>query len=256
MHGTYNWEKHAAKSLHMHPQIDAESSELVMNTAQLLYREVGSAGSRGWFLSTGLDRLKNPLKYPFFHPDFDQFFPQQAKDPVDQRIYSRLPTTRSARVFKLLPTVDNTAEVRCRLQTVTLGGHRQYDALSYTWGGTSMHETIFVDGVPMPVTKNAASILRRLAAQEEGRVPSIWMDSVSMNLSDKEELSFTIPMLPDVFRNAAEVIVSLGEEAPDVAPALSLMFKLASTLEKLAKEPTLNVKKTRLTGFLRSNNEP
>lgn len=55
----------------------------------------------------------------------------------------------------------------------------EYFALSYTWGDSSIRDTIEIDGMVLGITQNCAAALRRMLKGESEIM--IWVDSICIN---------------------------------------------------------------------------
>jgi hypothetical protein len=97
----------------------------------------------------------------------------------------------------------------------------EYYALSYTWGDPTLCETIKIDGKRLGITRNCAAALRRMLRGKAQRY--IWVDSICINQANTsealEERGRQVAMMDQIYRNAIQVNVYLGEGDPasDVA---------------------------------------
>ncbi|KAF2269172.1 heterokaryon incompatibility, partial [Lojkania enalia] len=103
-----------------------------------------------------------------------------------------------------------------------------YEALSYTWGGQGLTEPIFCNGKSLLITKNLHSALLKLRLRQESRL--LWVDAICINQLDLNEKNKQIPLMMDIYKLAARVIVWLGSEADDSSLALTSMQFLDTTL--------------------------
>lgn len=106
-----------------------------------------------------------------------------------------------------------------------------YEALSYTWGTASTEKHVLVEsnvggGHDSPcagifVTDNLAEAMRRLRDTESAR--ALWIDAICINQQDDDERSKQVPLMAQIFKSAARVLVWLGPERDDSALAMRLI---------------------------------
>jgi len=100
-----------------------------------------------------------------------------------------------------------------------------YEALSYTWGGSTDKVGIKLDGHAFYVTRNLAAALRRLRAKEGCRY--LWVDAICINQVDKRECSSQVAKMDMIYRRAEQVLVWLGDEADGSARAMDLIDRIS-----------------------------
>ncbi|PYI05117.1 hypothetical protein BO78DRAFT_276464, partial [Aspergillus sclerotiicarbonarius CBS 121057] len=124
-------------------------------------------------------------------------------------MYTRLDADRrQIRIASILPGRWS-EDVSCKLEIVSLDDKPSYEALSYTWGDLSDKVPIFLECSTFLVTKNLHMALRRLRHVGEER--DIWVDALCINQSDKPEKTRQIQMMKDIYSDASEVQIYLGE---------------------------------------------
>ncbi|KAG6002440.1 hypothetical protein E4U21_003082 [Claviceps maximensis] len=115
-----------------------------------------------------------------------------------------------------------------------------YEALSYHWGsdGRTLCEVLIHDDEGnnsiIRITKTLHSILCRLVLADRHRL--IWADAIcinQINSSTNSEKGEQIQLMPDIYRTAACVQVSLGDISDDVPAALELLSSIADYSEHL-----------------------
>lgn len=94
------------------------------------------------------------------------------KDPYE---YDPLPSKTSFRVLELLPG-SRSDRIRCNLRLVDWENPPEYEALSYTWGDTTVQLPIQCGGKSLGVTTNLESGLRHLRYSDRPRL--LWADAV------------------------------------------------------------------------------
>lgn len=109
-------------------------------------------------------------------------------------------------------------DIRCSLHAVSLTSKPQYEALSYVWGDAAETLPVIVDSHEKQVTTNLEAALRHLRWQEKPRI--LWIDAICINQDDIEERSAQVPMMGDVYRQAASVIVWLGHGSENVEDSI------------------------------------
>lgn len=130
--------------------------------------------------------------------------------------------------------------ITCQLHYVPLDESPDFVALSYAWGDKStLPEDISVNGRPRQVTQSLFTALRRLRSfgftgDESGpavyfktndfsQVPELqlnlgkfrlWADALCINQKNEKDKEHQIPLMGQIYRRAADVIVWLGENDP------------------------------------------
>jgi len=225
--------------------------EFVRHRVKKIYRLISTSRVGVWSTFDNLQRLKEALKFPYFFPEFETFFRPTVTDLSYPSLYTGL-LPGNTRVLEILPMLDDEEVVRCRLVAVNIDKFRKYNALSYTWGDPHEKEAILVNGDPMSATKNAATILRHLSSRKELRAQSIWIDSICINQSDPADKGKQVSMIPKIFRNAADVIVSLGEAFAGDGLGVSFTRRLATLLNSSYAQADMNDRKSKIFDFVRS----
>ncbi|KAM7206118.1 Heterokaryon incompatibility protein (HET) domain containing protein [Naviculisporaceae sp. PSN 640] len=119
------------------------------------------------------------------------------------------------------PTDNNPSDIRCSIKHIRFGD-RRYDALSYCWGGTAKCREIMIDSTPVSVTE---SLYAALVSLRDDVVPiCLWADAVCINQADPVEKEHQIPLMRDIYTNAQNVWIWLGESSPDDADNGGLEF--------------------------------
>ena len=90
-----------------------------------------------------------------------------------------------------------------------------YEALSYTWatenGDESLSSVACCDRLSIEITNNCDSALRNLRDNDVAR--TLWVDAICINQADETEKGHQVAMMREVYRNAIEVRIWLGEES-------------------------------------------
>lgn len=127
--------------------------------------------------------------------------------------YSRLDLAASEiRFFELLPRT-NGSEITGSFHSTRLSSSLDYVALSYTWGDSASAYNIRLDsGKSIAVRKNLWNFLR----QQSGiitRPVLFWIDAICINQSDVHERNHQVSLMKEIYANATEVIIWLGDAA-------------------------------------------
>ncbi|KAF2856824.1 HET-domain-containing protein [Plenodomus tracheiphilus IPT5] len=154
---------------------------------------------------------------PRIHKTLSQLQPQTTSDfryrPLDHS------NGESVRLVCLLPG-DYQDQLCCELFHANLDLDIDYEAVSYTWateaGDASLSESIACgylgeeNRTRLWVTENCASALRRLRQISEPRI--LWIDIIAINQSDPEEKNHQVALMAQIYSQASQVLVYLGEE--------------------------------------------
>jgi hypothetical protein len=85
-----------------------------------------------------------------------------------------------------------------------------YRCLSYTWGDMSATSTIQVNGHLMDVGSNLYAFL--VCAAQRFSHETLWIDAICIDQSNDTEKGHQVQRMGDVFKNATEVLVWLGDD--------------------------------------------
>ena len=139
-------------------------------------------------------------------------------------LYRNLPLdsdSLSIRVLELLPG-NHLQPVKCRLVVRQVHGFTQYEALSYTWGTSGSTRTIVVNDHTLAITENLECALRYLRRKTRWR--RIWCDAICINQLDLQERGTQVMKMGQIYRNAAQVLVWLGEGSPETSLAFRYIY--------------------------------
>ena len=143
-------------------------------------------------------------------------------------------------------------------------GTTDFDALSYTWGPSTLEEEdeaaqqifttvarcypIFCDDKIILVAKSLRDKLRRLRQLDDPEVKAymasemefqklkyLWVDGICINQDDSLERGRQVGMMARIYSTATTVVVDLGEADEDVWVGLQLAMKLGELYTKLSK---------------------
>ncbi|KAK0644474.1 heterokaryon incompatibility protein-domain-containing protein [Cercophora newfieldiana] len=136
--------------------------------------------------------------------------------PSSEYPYDRRLTEREIRLL----SIENAGEddggdgpIHCALGYHSLDACIDFRALSYVWGQGSRTSPIIVDGQPCLVTDNLLQALRHIWMRWKRVI--IWADAICINQDDTEEKTAQVRMMRDIYSQASQVIIWLGEPGPD-----------------------------------------
>jgi hypothetical protein len=143
-------------------------------------------------------------------------------------------------------------------------GTTDFDALSYTWGPSTLEEEdeaaqqiftivarcypIFYDDKMILVTKSLRDKLRRLrqlddpdvkaymaSEMEFQKLKHLWVDGICINQDDSLERGRQVAMMARIYSTATTVLVDLGEADEEAKVGLQLAMKLGKLYKKLSE---------------------
>lgn len=154
-----------------------------------------------------------------------------------QHMYSPVcDAKKEIRLFVLDPAASS-SPVLGRFIKATLGSENQpaYEALSYTWADESGDQEysayVWCDTGYVYVTKNGEAALRRVRMRTKARL--IWMDQLCIHQADVSERSHQVGLMSEIYGNASQVLIYLGNSLTDnvILPDLHHDLKKPSALE-------------------------
>ncbi|KAK3722403.1 hypothetical protein LTR37_002394 [Vermiconidia calcicola] len=117
-------------------------------------------------------------------------------------------------------------------QHVELKEQMQYEAVSWTWGGEEAKESIFIKvgngWKTIEVRSNLIKVLEHLRNAETPR--QLWVDAVCINQKDDAEKNLQVAMMAEIYGNASNVCIWLGEHKDESLRALGFIAKSVSDL--------------------------
>jgi hypothetical protein len=213
----------------------------------------------------------------FFHGDSDEEGPDKTLDTnittyADRRPYEYAALSNAEIRLMQVSSGRHGEPIHCTLKVLNLEKIvttvLEFQALSYAWGHDAQHETIFLSDArsstmetspdvlsdqatnstssrPFKVHKHLYNALSRI--RREDKHTWIWVDALCINQKNDIEKSHQIPKMPDIYSNAMNVIVWLGEAdggqkwvADTTNTALQLIPKLLNLkiLDSMLKQDT------------------
>lgn len=98
------------------------------------------------------------------------------------------------------------------LKVVSFANKPVYTALSYVWGKDEYSEGLILDGVRKPTKPSLQAALCGLRSPDT--VIAVWADGICINQADKAEKGQQVALMGEIYSNAREVLVWLGEAGP------------------------------------------
>lgn len=142
--------------------------------------------------------------------------------------YQPLKQKHDIRLLHLEPGQFND-DVTCTLHHVNLADKPVYVALSYVWGDAAVTAPILCNSTKVPVTVSLANALRQLR-EPDGSV-IVWADALCINQGDIAERSSQVGIMAEIYKNAGQVVVYLGEDTEDTAMAFALLRSVSLLVE-------------------------
>ena len=103
--------------------------------------------------------------------------------------------------------------------------HKDYEAISYTWGDISLTTLAIINGVQAAIPSGAAEALRGLRSAKETLV--FWIDAISINQDDPKERASQVAMMGDIFETATRTRIWLGPATESTVAAVQLCKTVA-----------------------------
>ncbi|CAK4034499.1 Hypothetical predicted protein [Lecanosticta acicola] len=152
-------------------------------------------------------------------------------DELHDSLYEPLPGARHIRILTLESASTRADPIICRIQSENYYS-AEYAALSYSWGmsddgDATLNRSILMNGRVKAVTQNLFEGLSRIRSHQVKPL-RLWIDAVCINQADIDERNSQVAQMADIYRNAAIVLVWLGEgrsEAED-SSMLTIMERL------------------------------
>lgn len=105
--------------------------------------------------------------------------------------------SRKIRIAILEPSKDPTSTIKVRFAPVPLWDNAKYEALSYVWGDTNVKESIYLNGVELPLACNLESALKRLRRRYSDRL--LWIDGLCIDSNDGTERNQQVTFMRDIY---------------------------------------------------------
>ncbi|RSM08215.1 hypothetical protein CDV31_008223 [Fusarium ambrosium] len=99
-----------------------------------------------------------------------------------------------------------------------------YEALSYCWGKRNKTKTILLNGEQVQITADLHDALEQFCLEDDTR--SLWIDAICINQYDADEKSVQVQRMQDIYRNAKQVLVWIGQAKDHTGLAFEQIHKL------------------------------
>jgi len=117
--------------------------------------------------------------------------------------------SKCIRVLDIIAASTDTADIVGNLRVVDLTTSPSFTALSYVWSSPEPDQTIACNGVDIGVSANGYSALRHLRTSLGSF--TIWIDGICIDQANTKEKEHQILLMGDIYSQAANVYVWLGE---------------------------------------------
>ena len=147
-------------------------------------------------------------------------------------------TVADGDLFRLAVIFPGTGEapVECKLiWESSKAPKRDFVCLSYCWQTIEREADIIADGFRLPVTKNLLSALQSLRKRTTNLL--IWIDQICINQDDDLERGHQVSIMKNIFNQAKEVIVWLGDEDEKT----QMLFEYAKKMRRGDESPKTTV---------------
>jgi hypothetical protein len=148
-------------------------------------------------------------------------------------IYKYLPLLepRSSRLVDLAPGGYD-EPILCTFSTFQVDHPPGYEAVSYTWGDSTLSHYVQVGSSHLPINASLDLALRRLRRRDIKR--RLWVDAICIDQYNVKERQIQIRYMCNIYRGAQRVIVYLGEEA-DGSEQMPELFRAMAYIRALSK---------------------
>ena len=141
--------------------------------------------------------------------------------------YPRLSEDEKTRLMILEPGEPDD-KLECHLKHIHSLQDHEYEALSYVWGETSTNHVIQCLGMNIQITANLEGALRQLRHGNRPRV--LWVDAICIAQDDKAERSRQVRIMQEIYANARQVVVWLGQSSDGDSRAFVSLQSLKTQL--------------------------
>ena len=126
--------------------------------------------------------------------------------------YKYRPIDLGGPAFRLLRLLKAArSEIKCELFEAWLGVKElmQYEAVSYTWGGTELCAFAEIDGKTLITTENLYLTLHCLRIEGEDRI--LCEDVIRIDQSNPQERGHQVRQMGSIYSQADRVVIWLGQ---------------------------------------------
>jgi len=143
----------------------------------------------------------------------------------NRRHYDSLPSGNAVRSVEIQPG-KNDERIVCFLNTIPqLHDAAAYRALSYCWGDATDAAEILCNGTPFFITRSLLAALQRLRSGDSTIL--LWVDAICINQHDITERNHQVSIMRQIYSQATQADIWLGEADATTAEAVELIEKMA-----------------------------
>jgi hypothetical protein len=113
-----------------------------------------------------------------------------------------------------------------------------YSAVSYEWGSIVREHEIFCNDRVLKVTANLSLLLSKFRTSDASQV--LWIDAICINQDDLDERSQQVLLMGKIYKNAAVVLMWIGDQTTYTADAVPVIRWFADLLHVLKLDPRKN----------------
>jgi len=121
--------------------------------------------------------------------------------------------------------------IECSVEVISIRGDIHYEALSWYWGkiNPATDPFITISGFRFQIPANLEPALRCLRLPNEDRI--VWCDAIAINQVDASEKAMQVACMGEIYREAAGVLVWLGEADNDSRLAIDTINRFVEKLK-------------------------
>jgi hypothetical protein len=180
-------------------------------------------------------QFERSLRFPFFYPEFDSARWEEASASGQSSSlhyqYEQLPQDiPTIRLIELFPSRKKFPEVRCRMFSVSLDSNPKYEGVSFYWGGQRDTSFLRVNGLALEAPKSIVSDLRNLRNRTDNTSRILFADAPCFDIINHHQLEHNLrtTLMPQIFKQAQQVAIGLGDSHKDDASAIDLVGVVSS----------------------------
>lgn len=158
---------------------------------------------------------------------------------------------REIRLLYIMPSTDSESTIEMVMAHCNLDDHPPYEALSYTGGNPYSNvypktlpkdwkdiweekTTVMVNDIEFGVKRNLLQALRQFRKTHAEK--AIWIDSICINEADPVERTEQIRLMCEVYGEAKDVPIWLGERTEGLKTSLTLITEITNAFTKWYNE--------------------
>jgi hypothetical protein len=107
--------------------------------------------------------------------------------------------------IRLFTIEHDTGALRLRISPHKFQDDLEYNAISYVWGATEALTKVPCNGTDLVISPTVLDILHHL-----DRSRPCWVDSICINQQDTEEKAVQVPLMHQIYSQAAQVVIWMG----------------------------------------------